>query len=96
MKHTNTTPISDLLRQFIKENKLENGIDNVRIKEIWSDITGVYISKATTQIYVSNQSLFVSVNSSILRNEIMLIKSQLVQKINEQLGRQYIKEIILR
>lgn len=96
MRRSETVKLSDLIKQSISANKLEDGIDKVRIKTIWNDVAGYHIAKATTELHVSNSSLFVSLNSSILRSELMLIRSELVKRINKELGRRFITEIIVR
>lgn len=96
MRRTNTSHLSEILNEFIKTNKLEDGIDNARINGIWEDVTGTYIAKSTKNIYVKNNELFVSINSSIIRNEIILIKSELVKRMNKKIGREFIKNIIVR
>jgi hypothetical protein len=96
MRRSGTVSIKDLIKLCIKQNNLEDGIDSVRIRKIWRNITGEYISKATTDMQIYNQSLIVHINSSILRSEIMLIRSELIKRINKEIGRDFISEIILR
>jgi len=96
MRRSDTTSIKDLIKLCIVENKLEDGIDKVRVKSVWKNVAGYYIYNATTDIYVSNKSLIVSVNSSILRSEILLIKNELIKRINREIGRDFISEIVLR
>ena len=97
MRRSEILPISDLVKLCIKQNaKLEDGIDNVKIKSVWNSVAGRHIGNATKEIFVSGKSLIVSVNSSILRGEILLIRSELVRRINKEIGRNYITEIVLR
>ncbi|MDR2009863.1 MAG: DUF721 domain-containing protein [Bacteroidales bacterium] len=97
MRRSETLPINELLKLCIKQNsKLEDGIDNVRIKAIWKNVAGEHIFKATKEIYVSDKSLVIAVSSSIIRGEILLIRSELVKRINYEIGRNFVSEIILR
>ena len=96
MRRSNTEPLSDLIKKAIKDNNLSDGIDKVRVKTIWKDVTGTYISNATTEIYVYSSKLFIKVSSSIIRSEIMLIRTELVKRINNELGREFITEIVIR
>ncbi len=96
MRRSETIKLSDLIKQTISDNKLEDGIDKVRVKTIWKEVAGVHISNATTDISVNKSSLFISINSSIIRSEVMLIRSELIRRINRELGRRFITEIIVR
>ncbi len=96
MRRSNTESISDLIKKAIDENNLNDGLDKVRVKTIWKDVTGTYISNATTEINVYSSKLFVKISSSIIRSELMLIRSELVKRINKELGRDFITEIVVR
>ncbi|MBN2778420.1 MAG: DUF721 domain-containing protein [Bacteroidales bacterium] len=96
MRRSNTESIRDLIQQAIKDNNLSDGLDEVRVKTIWKDLTGIHVTRATTEISVHTSKLFVRVNSSIIRSELMLIRSELVKRINKELGRNFISEIVIR
>ena len=96
MKRQGAINIKDLIKQSINENRLNDGLDKVRVKAMWEEVTGTYISNATTDIYIHTSKLFVSINSSIIRSELMMIRGELVNRINKNLGRRFINEIIIR
>ena len=97
MRKSQTLPLSDILRYCVQGNtKLEDGLDNAKIKTIWANVTNEHIAKLTKNISVSNKTLTITVNSSIVRNEILLIKSELIKRINKELGRDFISQIVLR
>jgi len=96
MRRSETVKLSELVKQSIEANNLQDGIDKVRIKSVWKVVAGFHISKATTELEIVNSTLYVSLNSSILRSEVMLIKSELVHKLNAEIGRKFISEIVVR
>lgn len=96
MRRSETVKLSELIKQSISANKLGDGIDKVRVKEIWKDLTGEFVTNATTDIYYDKGKLYVSINSSIIRSELLIIRSELVKRINSKLGRNFINEIIVR
>ena len=96
MRRHETIKLGELIKQSISSNKLDDGLDKVRAKALWSQIAGDHISKATTEISINKSTLYVSISSSIIRSEIMLIKSELVKRINKELGRRFITDLIVR
>ncbi len=96
MKRTGEIPISQLLKVFINKNRLNDGIDKSRIPEIWNHVCGKYIADSTKSVRVENKKLFVKIQSSILRNEVILIKSELIRRINHELDKHFIDDIIVR
>jgi hypothetical protein len=88
--------LGDALQEFIQENKLEKGMDKVNAKEAWVKLMGNGVNHYTTAVELQNEVLFVSLSSSVLREELSHGKSKIVAMINEELGKELVKKIILR
>lgn len=96
MKRSNTIGIKDLIKQAVETNRLNDGLDKVKVLKLWRNVAGEYTANATTDIYIADSKLFVKVNSSIIRSEILLIRSELRNRINKEIGRDFIREIVVR
>lgn len=88
--------IRDVLGNFIEQNKLQKGIDKVDVAEAWRDVMGPAIAKYTTQIKLDGDRLLVQLSSSVLREELSYGKEKIRTNLNEQLGREIIKKVVLR
>ncbi|OQD42313.1 RNA-binding protein [Croceivirga radicis] len=88
--------ISDVLKAFIQENKLEKGINKVDAKEAWVKLMGNGVNNYTQNVELRNQVLYVSLSSSVLREELSMGKSKIVKMLNEELGQELIKKIVLK
>jgi hypothetical protein len=96
-KRNNTgLPIGEALREFIKENRLEKGMDRVNAREAWKSVMGKGVNNYTNAIELRNETLFVSLSSSVLREELSLGKSKIIVMLNEELGKDIIKKLVLR
>jgi hypothetical protein len=84
------------LQQFIKANKLEKGMDRVNVKEAWVSLMGNGVNNYTTAVELRNDTLFVSLSSSVLREELSLGKSRIIVMLNEELGKELVKKLVLR
>ncbi|WP_431161338.1 DUF721 domain-containing protein [Flagellimonas beolgyonensis] len=89
-------PLSEALSEFIKENKLQKGMDKVDAREAWSNLMGNGVNNYTTSVELKNETLFVSLSSSVLREELSLGKTKIIAMINEELGRELVKKLVLR
>lgn len=89
-------PLSDALKEFVKENHLEKGMNKVNAKKAWEDVMGNGINNYTTAIELKNETLYVSLSSSVLREELSLGKTKIVKILNEELGEELIKKLVLR
>ena len=96
MKRNNTEQIGDVLRKFLRQEGLESPLNEFRLVEAWKDVVGPTIYRYTTNLYIKNQTLFVHLSSSVLRQELQMQREALVRHLNNQVGAQVIVNIIFR
>ena len=88
--------LGDALNEFIKENKLDKGMDKVNAREAWANLMGNGVNNYTTSVELRNDTLFVSLSSSVLREELNLGRSKIITMLNEELGKELVKQLVLR
>lgn len=88
--------MGEALQEFIKANKLEKGMDRVNVKEAWVKLMGNGVNNYTTAVELRNGTLFVSLSSSVLREELSHGTSKIITMLNEELGKELVKKLILR
>ena len=92
----NNLKIDSLIKFFIKENNLENGLENVKIKDLWHEIMKNGVANYTTDVNLKNGTLYIKLKSSVLREELSNGKEKIVKLLNEKLKKDLIKKIVLR
>lgn len=95
-RNADNVSIGDALKEFIQANRLEKGLDKVNAKEAWDKVMGNAISKYTTAIRLDKDVLTVQLSSSVLREELSYGKDKIIALLNEELGKDLIKKLILR
>jgi hypothetical protein len=97
MRRKNAQTIGEALKDFFEENtELRKKILEIRIKRAWEEVLGPMIQQYTRNIYVKNNTLYVSLTSSVLRNELTLSRDKLVKSLNNYAGSVVIHTIIIR
>ena len=96
MQRKDIQKIDSLLQEFVKANKLERGLAEYRLIKSWKDLLGITISKKTKSLYIRKRKLFVTLHSSVARNELEMIKDSIVPKLNEAAGLNVIDDIVLK
>ncbi len=96
MKRNNTEQIGEVLRKFLRQEGLETPLNEYRLVDAWRDMVGPTIYKYTTNIYIKNQTLFVHLASSVIRQELQMQRAMLVRNLNAQVGAQVITDIVFR
>ncbi len=90
------SPIGDVLKEFIQANKLQPGIDKIDVRDAWKNLMGNGVNNYTSEIMLKNGTLYVALTSAVLREELSYGKEKIVKMINEELGREVVKEVVLR
>jgi hypothetical protein len=93
MKDHNLLNIKVILDKMIKRNNLEQGLDQVQVKQAWRNVMGEGTWTYTKSISLKNNNLIVHLLSSTLREEYSYRKDEIVKMLNEYLKKQVIKKI---
>lgn len=88
--------MSALLQAFIEKNKLEGGLNKVEVKDAWVNMMGPGVNNYTTAILLRNETLYVSLTSSVLREELSYGTQKIIDMLNEALGKPLIKKLVLK
>lgn len=88
--------LGDVLKEFVQQNRLQNGLDNVNVEEVWYAEMGPAVKKYTTGIQLKKDTLYVRLSSSVLREELGYGKSKIIRNLNEALGKELVKKLVLR
>ena len=95
-RHAENVSVGDALKEFIQANRLEKGLDKVNAKEAWDNVMGNAISKYTSAIRLDGETLTVQLSSSVLREELSYGKDKIIVLLNEELGKELVKKLVLR
>jgi predicted nucleic acid-binding Zn ribbon protein len=96
MRRSKTISLAEAVNDYIKEMNLGGKLSEISVINSWEEIVGKAISSRTTKIYIKNHTLYVHLNSSVVRNELLMLREALKAKINEKAGSEIIKDIVLR
>ena len=88
--------IDDLMKSFVKENKLEKGLDKVNVEAAWAEMMGNGVNTYTKSVKLHKGVLYVELSSSVLREELSYGKDKIINMLNESLGKNLITKLILR
>ena len=95
MAYYDVQPLSDLIREFFELHKGPDYLDEVKAVNSWGQVVGAFIASHTIDVCLRNKVLFVRVDSDVLRNELSYSKSELINKINDLVGKKVVEEMVL-
>lgn len=88
--------VGKVLDEIVQSKALKTGITNARINELWYELMGTHMTHYTEKILLKGNTLFVSLNNAALREELNYGKEKIREMMNEQLGGEVLKKIVLR
>jgi len=96
MRRSKTISLAEAINDYIREMNFGDKLREVGIVESWENVVGKAIASRTSKVYIRDGILYVHLNSSVVRNELMMIREALRERINETAGAEVIKDIVLK
>jgi len=96
MRRSKPVPINDLLKLFVKEFGLENNLKEQQFLRLWDETMGITVSKATTNRVLKNRKLYIYLSSSVIRQELFMMRTEIVKELNKRMGEYTIDELVLK
>ena len=91
-----TERINVMLNDFMNQEKISDGIFNVKINEAWKKSVGKNVNKYTKSVNLKDNILYIEVDNPILKQEILYSKQKIIDMLNEEINEKIINKIILR
>ena len=95
-RHNENQSISDIIKEFVDANHLESGLNKVNVQEAWANMMGNGVNNYTTAVQLERGTLYVQLSSSVLREELSYGKEKIIAMLNESVGKDVIKKLVLR
>ena len=96
MRKSNTQPIHEVIQELLRELKIDRKLKEVGIVSEWESLMGKTVAVRTSNIYIRNRILYVNVTSSVLRNELLMMRNDIINKLNERAGEVVVEQMVVR
>jgi hypothetical protein len=94
MRRTNDKTLKEAIEQMLQVYKIKRRFEETSIVAAWPDLVGKSVANRTKELYISNKKLFLRIESSVIKNELMLMRSQIITKINDKAKDILVEEIV--
>jgi hypothetical protein len=95
MRRSNIRSISEVISEYVEAYKLKGKLSEITLIKSWPEVVGDKIAAKTLELKIQHRKLFVKIHSSILRQELMMIRTELVKRLNDKAGESVIDEMVL-
>ena len=94
MKARNPEHLGGYIEDFLHQGELGKRIAEQQVLEEWRKLGGGNIGRYTNNVYLSGRKLFVKLTSPLLKNDLMMSRSTLVERLNGKVGTSVIYDIV--
>ncbi len=94
MRKANDKTLKEAIEQMMQVYKIKRRFDETGIISAWPELVGKSVANRTKELFISDKKLFLRIESSVIKNELMMIRSQIIEKINKEANSLLVEEII--
>jgi len=87
--------MKEAIKQMLKVYRLDRKFDETALVAAWPELIGQAIANRTTQLYIRDKKLYVKVESAVIKHELMLMRRQILGRMNEHVGKVVVEELVL-
>ncbi len=93
MNKRETKPLSEILKECLRENGLETPLLQKRLINSWAKVMGKTVDSYTGDKFIKNQTLFVKIFNPALRADLTMMRERIVANLNKEVGSKVIFHI---
>lgn len=95
-KTEDPTVLKDAFMRLLRTKKNEAGYFKARTKLVWEKFFGKYVADHTRDLMVRNRKLYVYVTNAPLRNQLLMVREGIKQRLNEEFGEEYLEDVVIK
>ncbi len=96
MRKSQTQKIGDVIRDCLQDLHIERKLKEVSLVSQWESMMGKTVALRTEKIYIRNRILYIQVTSSVLKNELLMMRQDILNKLNENAGEKLVDQLVIR
>jgi predicted nucleic acid-binding Zn ribbon protein len=74
--------------------KIKRRFDETGVLAAWPELVGKPVANRTKELFIRDKKLFLRIESSVIKNELMMMRAQIMEKINEKANCILVEEVI--
>jgi predicted nucleic acid-binding Zn ribbon protein len=87
------SPLGDVIDKLMKAYRLDGKLKEIEVLSKWEEMMGKAVAMRTRDIRIRNKVLHLTLDSSVMRDELLNGKSIILQRVNETAGYELITDI---
>jgi predicted nucleic acid-binding Zn ribbon protein len=90
---SNETPLKELIDKLMKAYQLDGKLNEMSVLEAWPEMMGIAVANRTVDLKIRNKTLYITMDSSVMRDELAHGKTIILHRVNEKAGYEMITDV---
>ena len=91
---SNDKSLKEAIEQMLQVYKIKRRYDETGVIAAWPELVGKSVANRTKELFIHDKKLFLRIESSVIKNELVLMRLQIINKINEDAKTILIEDIV--
>lgn len=93
MERRKTENLRDVINRYLRLNGLEMPLNEQRAIVAWPEVVGPTIARMSSDLQIRGGVLYVKIARPALRQDLMMMRTELARRVNQRVNAQVIESI---
>ncbi|MDX2002685.1 MAG: DUF721 domain-containing protein [Chitinophagales bacterium] len=93
---SNEKTLKEAIQDLVNSYRLKDKMQETRIVTGWEELMGKTIARCTQDVYLQRSTLVICLTNATVRNELLYSREKIKDMVNEFVGEELVKEVVVR
>ena len=89
----NQSTLGEVIDKLMKAYRLDGKLKEMDVIQAWGEMMGLAVANRTKNIQIRNKTLFLTMDTAVMRDELSYGKEVIIQRVNEKAGFEMITNV---
>ena len=89
----NAQPMKEVFDKLMKAYQLHSKMNELDVLHKWEEMMGKAVALRTTDLKIKDRILYITLNSSVMRDELQHGKQVIIERVNQTAGSRIIEDV---
>ena len=92
-RSSNQATVGELIDKLMKAYRLDGKLKEMDVLQAWGEMMGIAVANRTKNIQIKNKTLFLTMDSAVMRDELSFGKTVIIERVNQKAGFEMINDV---
>lgn len=92
-RSANQATVGELIEKLMKAYRLDGKLKEMDVLQAWGEMMGIAVANRTKNIQIKNKTLFLTMDSAVMRDELSYGKTVIIERVNQKAGFEMINDV---